>query len=58
MSQLQVAEIENTEHISVQDGENINAKRVALYVYDTVTNPNQWRRVSCDSNGQIILNIV
>lgn len=51
MAQQQVAEIENTEHISVQDGENINAKRGGVYGYDTLVG--QWRRISVDANGQL-----
>jgi hypothetical protein len=52
MSQQAIGEVENTEHISDRDGENINAKRTGLYGYDY--DNSQWRRVSVDSNGSIL----
>lgn len=51
MAELRVGEIENTEHISATDGENINAKRAGVYGYDYAGS--QWRRISVDANGQL-----
>lgn len=51
MAQQELAEIENTEHISAQDGENINAKRGGAYGYDSSSG--QWRRISVNASGEL-----
>lgn len=53
MARLDAGEIENAEHVSERDGENINAKRVAWYGYDS--SASQWRRISVNSSGELNL---
>jgi hypothetical protein len=51
MGKKEKLEIKNLEHISSEDGENINAKRIGVYGYDAVNS--QWRRIAVDDQGRV-----
>lgn len=53
MTRIEVAEVEQLEHLSTAQGENINAKRGALFGYDYGNS--QWRRVSVNASGELLL---